>query len=141
MADWKKFAKANVLDIGLSSAMVVSDIAQGKGIVKSIGSGVLEYAKWDIIGGIVGGPAMAAYMLSQLGAVGVNIALETGRGKADKVSRNAPAPGIVGGYGFFDNQNAYTMRQRSLAAIGGHQGMVNNALGSEARRRAYNIRY
>lgn len=141
MADWKKFVKSNVLDLGLSGAMVVSDIAQGKGVVKSIGAGLFEYAKWDIIGGIVGGPAMGAYMLSQLGALGVNMAIEAGRAKADNLSRNTPAPGIVGGYGFFDNQNAYTMRQRSLAAIGGHQGMVNNALGSEARRRAYNIRY
>lgn len=141
MADWKKFAKSNVLDFTLSGIGVVSDIAAGKGVVKSVGSGVLEYAKWDIIGGIVGGPAMLAYFGTQIASLGANVALEYGRAKTDKINKNTKSPGIVGGYGFFDNQNAYTMRQRSLNAMGNHQGMVNNALGSEARRRAYNINY
>lgn len=141
MADWKKFVSNNVLDLGFTAVAMGVDIAQGKGVLKSIGTGAIEYAKWDIIGGIVGGPAMLAYMGTQLGALGASLALESGRGKADKIARNSPTPGRIGGKGFFDNQNAYTMRQRGLNAIGGHQGMVNNALGSEARRRAANIRY
>ena len=141
MADWKKLASNNWLDLTLSGVCVVSDIASGKGVVKSIGSGVLEYAKWDLIGGIVGGPAMFANFALQIGGLAGNIALEHGRGNASSMSRNSSSPGIIGGRGFFDNQNAYTMRQRGLNAIGGHQGMVNNALGSEARRRAANIRY
>ena len=141
MAEWKKFLSNQKLDIALSRIGVVSDIASGKGVVKSIGAGVLDYAKWDIIGGIVGAPAMGVYMGAQLLTVGSQIALENGRANADKIHRNSPKPGVVGGYGFFDNENAYTMRQRSLNAIGGHQGIVNNALGSEARSRAYNIKY
>ena len=140
MADWKNYAKANIVGIGLSVPGVISDIASGKGVVKSIGTGVLDYAKWEIIGGLVGGPAMLAFTGVQLGTLGATIAIESGRAKTEKISRNVRGPGAVGG-SFFDNQNAYTMRQRSLAAMGGHQGMVNNALGSEARRRAYNIKY
>ena len=140
MADWKSFAKNNVLDIGLSTIGVVTDISSGKGVVKSIGTGVLDYLKWDLIGGIVGGPAMLAYFGLQMGTLAGTLAVETGREKTRKVSRNIKGPGKVG-TGFFDNQNAYTMRQRSLQAMGGHQGMVNSALGSEARRRSANINY
>lgn len=140
MADWKKFAGSNVLDIGLSGIGVAVDISAGKGVVKSVGKGLIDYALYDTIGAIVGGPAMGVYMGAQLLGMAGTAVIENGKEKAKKVSRNAPGYGRVGG-GFFDNEQSYTMRQRSLQAMGGHQGLVNNSLGSEARRRAANIRY
>ena len=88
MADWKNYAKANALGIGLTGIGVISDISSGNGVVKSIGAGVLDYAKWEIIGGLVGGPSMLAYMGVQLGTLGTTMAIESGRAKTEKISRN-----------------------------------------------------
>lgn len=140
MADWKKFASNNKLDFGLSAAGAVVDIASGKGVVKSIGKGLVDYAIWDTVGALVGGPAMAIYAGVQVLGLGAGIAINVGKEKADKIHRVAPGYGKIGS-GFTDNQQAFTMRQRGLQAMGGHQGMVNNALGSEARRRSSSIRY
>lgn len=140
MADWKGFIKNNPIDIITTTAGIGIDMASGKGVVKSVVGGAFEFLKWDIIGGIIGGPAMLANFGLQMGAMGMNLAVDAGREKTQRVARNNRGPGKIGG-GFFDNQNAYTMRQRSLQAMGGHQGMVNSALGSEARRRSANINY
>lgn len=140
MADWKKVASSQALNVGLSAVSVGADIAGGKGVVKSVASGALDFAKWEIISGLIGTPAMWAYTAYQVGSVATNALIENGRGKADKTNRNTTGTGKVGN-GFYDNDYSATMRQRGLEAIGGHQGITNNALGSEARRRASNIRY
>lgn len=141
VAEWKKFLANNKLDIAIAAGVAISDISKGKGVVKSIGGGLIDYAKMDIIGGIVGGPAMFANFAAQIGMLGVNVALENAKENTQTLKKNGPQIGRVGSRNFADNQTAYTMRQRSLEAIGGHSGMVYNALGSEARRRASNINY
>lgn len=140
MANWKKVFKGQGLNIGLSVVSVAADIGEGKGVAKSIGSGALEFAKWEIISGLVGGPAMLAYTAYQIGSVVADVAIDAGREKTSKIKRNTTGTGNIGGE-FLDNAYTATMRQRGLEAIGGHQGMTYNALGSEARRRASNIRY
>lgn len=140
MADWKKLFKGQKLNIGLTAFSVGSDIVEGKGVAKSIGAGAIDFAKWEIISGLVGGPAMFAYTAYQLGSAAIDISLEVGKEKTAKITKGVSGTGTVG-RGFYDNDYTATMRQRSLEAIGGHQGIVNNALGSEARRRASNIRY
>lgn len=140
MANWKKALSNQSLGIGISAITVGTDIASGKGVVKSVGAGVYDFTKWEIISGLVGGPAMLAYTAYQIGDVAVSALIDNGREKTKKLSRNITGSGAVGG-GFSDSDFAATMRQRGLEAIGGHQGITNNALGSEARRRASNIRY
>lgn len=140
MADWKKALSSQGLNVGLSVMSVGVDIGSGKGVAKSIGSGALDFAKWEIISGLLGNGPMLAYTAATIGFASANALIDNGREKANKVNRNVTGTGRVGG-GFYDNDFSATMRQRGLEAIGGHQGIVNNALGSEARRRASNIRY
>lgn len=140
MADWKKVIGSQGLNVGISAVSVGVDIAEGKGVAKSIGVGALDFAKWEIISGLLGGPAMIGYTVATVGAAAIGAVVDNGRNKANKVNRSTTGTGRIGS-GFSDNELSATMRQRGLEAIGGHQGITNNALGSEARRRASNIRY
>ena len=135
---------ANWLNVGLMAAGPTIeagvDIANGKGVVKSVVKAGTNFAVNDAISGLVGGPAMWAMLGGQLAWEGAKMYGNYARGKGERVGRNITGTGKVG-VGFMDTEYAATMRQRGLESIGGHQGLVRNALGSEARRRAYNIRY
>lgn len=139
MANWGKVANATLMGIGPGIG-IASDVSQGKGVIRSVAKGAIDFGVSDIVSGLVGTPAMLTYLGFQLAGLGYNAYKEHGQEKGRKVRRTIQDGAGVGA-GFFDNEQAYTMRQRSLEAMGGHRGMVNNALGSEARRRASNIRY
>lgn len=117
-----------------------SGIKEGNGVVKSVAKAGVNFAINDIAMGIVGGTAMLGVAAIQIGKIGYDVAMDIGKEKANKTKNNFTGTGHVGGY-FRDNDNAATMRQRSLQAIGGMQSQTRNAMGSEARRRASSISY
>lgn len=140
MADWGKVA-GYAFTAGIPTVQAVSDIRKGNGVVKSIGKAGMDFAISDVMTGVIGFKAM-------LIKAGLDVGLEVGKSsvrelqnKGRKVGRSINGTGRMGNGIFVDNEHAATMRQRSLEAIGGHQQIARNALGSEARRRAAHIRY
>lgn len=128
------------LNAGFVAIDAVSNMSEGNGVVKSIAKAGVDFAINDAVMGFLGGPASIALMGAQIGKMGVDAVLSVGRDKVDKVKQNTNGLGKVGG-AYNDNQYAATMRQRSLQAIGGSQGMTRNAFGNEARKRASSISY
>ena len=117
-----------------------SNIKEGNGIVKSVAKAGIDFAINDAIMGFIGGNAMLGIAALQIGKIGYDALMENGREKAINTKHNVTGTGHIGGY-FKDNENAATMRQRALQAIGGAQAQTRNAFGSEARRRASTISY
>lgn len=137
---------STALSVGLTAAgpavQAIGDVKKGKGIVPSLGKAALDFAVSDVVTGLLGfWPSMALSLGGSFAAAGVKAGIEAGQNKARKVGKLTSPAGQVGGGYFKDNEYAATMRQRSLEAIGGHQQMTRNALGSEARRRAAYINY
>lgn len=118
-----------------------SDISQGKGVVKSVAGAAAEFMFYDAFFGLVGGPAGWIMLGKDLAVGAFDIAKEVGREKAKGVKQNATGFGRIGNRGYSDNPYGATMRQRSLEANGGYQGMTRSVLGSEARRRASSVTY
>lgn len=119
----------------------ISNIKEGKGVVKSIAKAGIDFAITDAMFAALGGPAGTALMVAQFGKMGLDLALASGKQKVENTKNNLTGTGRVGGYQFNDNEYSATMRQRSLNAIGGSQGITRNALGNEARKRASSISY
>lgn len=139
MANWTKYVNYGLMGL-FPTVTAVSDIAQGKGVVKSVAKGAVSFGVDDVVSGLVGSKMMLAKFVFDIGRAGANAYIDHSKEKGNKVGRTGPNGANIG-RGFVDNENSYTMRQRSLQAMGGHQAMARNALGSEARRRATGIRY
>ena len=137
-------SKIDVVTHLINGATVASDaysnIKEGNGIVKSVAKAGIDFAINDAIMGFIGGNAMLGIAALQIGKIGYDALMENGREKAINIKHNVTGTGHIGGY-FKDNENAATMRQRALQAIGGAQAQTRNAFGSEARRRASTISY
>lgn len=116
------------------------NIAEGQGVVKSVLKAGVDFAINDAIMGVVGIAPSMAFMGVQLAGAGVDAGLAIGREKAQKTRQNFTGIGKIGG-DFNDNRYSATMRQRSMQSIGGNSGMVRNAMGNEARKRASSISY
>lgn len=129
-----------ILNGGFVAIDAVANMSEGNGVVKSIAKAGVDFAINDAVMGFLGGPASIALMGAQIGGTAVDAGLAIGRDKVNKTMHNTTGLGKVGG-AYNDNQYAATMRQRSLQAIGGSQGMTRNAFGNEARRRASSISY
>ena len=119
----------------------ISNMKEGRGVVKSVVDAGVSFALNDAMFGLLGGPATMAIMGAELLGAGIDYGLKTGRDKAKAVQQRTTGFGKVGGGGYNDNNYSATMRQRAMQAIGGNQGMVRNAFGSEARKRATSISY
>lgn len=118
-----------------------SGIKEGKGVVKSVVDAGISFALNDAMFGLLGGPAAMTIMGAQLLGAGIDAGLQAGRAKAKGIEQRSNGFGKVGGYNYNDNQYSATMRQRSMQAIGGSQGITRNAFGNEARKRASSISY
>jgi hypothetical protein len=130
-----------LMNIGFMAFDTISGVSEGKGVVKSVVDAGVSFALNDAMFGLLGGPATMAVMGAQLLGAGVDYGLKVGRDKAQAVQQRTTGFGKVGGGGYNDNQYSATMRQRAMQSIGGNQGMVRNAFGNEARKRASSISY
>ncbi len=130
-----------LINAGFFAFDAVSNMREGKGVVKSVVDAGVSFAMNDAMFGLLGGPASFAIMGAELLGMGVDAAMTAGRNKAQAVQQRTTGFGKVGGYNFNDNQYSATMRQRALQSIGGSQGATRNAFGNEARKRASSISY
>lgn len=129
------------LNVGLPTIQAYGDIKEGKGVVRSVAKAGVDWAVGDAVMGFLGmGPGLA--LMAGAGVVaGADAAIKAGQNNAMKSKRSFSGTGNMGAGLGNDSGYAATMRQRQLQQMGGHQGMARQALGSEARRRASNIRY
>lgn len=119
----------------------ISNMKEGKGVVKSVAKAGIDYVIQDAVFAALGGPAGLALMGTQFAKIGLDLTLALGKQNVENTKANITGIGKVGGYKYNDNEYSATMRQRSLDAIGGSQGITRNALGNEARKRASTISY
>jgi hypothetical protein len=126
-----------LINTGFFAYDAISGMSEGKGVVKSVVDAGVSFAINDAMFGLLGGPASFAIMGAELLGIGVDAAMTAGRAKAQGVEQRTSGFGKVGGYNYNDNQYSATMRQRALQSIGGNQGVVRNAFGNEARKRAF----
>lgn len=129
------------LNIGVPTYQAYGDMKEGKGVIRSVTKAGVDWAIGDAMMGFLGmGPGLAL-MVGTGVVAGADAAIKAGQGYARNAKKAFSGTGVMGVGLINDSDYAATMRQRQLQQMGGHQGIARQSLGSEARRRASNVRY
>lgn len=118
------------LNVGFTGIDAISRIKEGEGVVSSVAKATATAVATDTVFGFLGAPVAFGLIGTQLATAGIGMVAEEAKDSSRRANRGLN--GRVGG-GFYDSQNAYTMRQRSLQKMNTMDDRVRSTLGSEAR--------